>query len=245
MPLRKELLFLLLGLILPLTASNTFGGTVNVGAINDDLVANSQQTAFALRGVAHVGEKYLFSIHDKETNRSLWLSEGQSRGALKVLKFNPSDRTVIISWNEQNFTLVLSETSGNPLSVAYVPQKKNQLSDFNKELIRIHEELIKPTISQTTGREVKNQKVTSQLNQFLQANPSPKEVTEFLFPQHEDAVDIDVFLSLEFPEGIPNRHKNNTPGWEIKDELKLEDIQALISTDPTLEQLATIKKDSV
>ena len=80
-------------------------------------------------------------------------------------------------------------------------------------------------------------------NKYIQGNPSVAELSDFLFTELEGSADVDKFLGLDFPkESVPNRSVENTPGWDLKDDITYDDIVELLGSNPTTEELLSTKK---
>lgn len=206
-------------------------------------MSSNSNEVFGLRGIIVMGDFRAFNIYDNETGASWWLKEGQAHGLLKAIKYHEAEGFVEASWNDKRIDLALLDNDPESLQVIYDFSEPAELSKFNQALIDIHKTLIKPTKSAVSGRIVRDPDAVKKLREFLQSNPSPNSVSDFLFSDLNESIDTEKVFELEFPKGIPNRNKYNTPGWELKDDVTFEDIQKLISTAPTLEALTTIKKD--
>lgn len=199
--------------------------------------------AIKLNGIFSMGENSMFSLCDLESGQSYWLREGQAWGELKVIEYDRNQRSLEISWYGRRLGLKLQDTSGDPIEVIYSQtQATTELTEFNLQLLRDYKKLIKDTVSSESGRTIKNHHAQEQLRRFIRTNPSTPELNNFMFSELKDEVDMEEFFSLEFPKHVPNRSNRDTPGWDIKDDVTLEDIEALLASNATTQQIEDLKK---
>ncbi|WP_269524774.1 hypothetical protein [Coraliomargarita parva] len=210
----------------------------------DLLAARMDEPSFLeFRSYLKIGNEARFSIHDTETGTAYWLSEGQGRGRLHVDTFDPQAMELTVHFEKDAYTLKLVTPDRSSFSITTsVGEADKDLSPFNQKLLRTYMDLLKPTYSSESKRMLIDQRIATKLRAFILGNPSPTELTEFLYPTHQNDIDFKKFLELELPTGIESRNKSNTPGWEIKDSISLKDIEQLIASNPSTEELEKIKK---
>ncbi len=80
--------------------------------------SSAQPQAFEFQGVYKIGEKWMFSILDKATDRSEWVSlnEDTSPG-YKVTRYDPETNAVSIQIDNRNQRLTLRDRSDTPIPV--------------------------------------------------------------------------------------------------------------------------------
>ncbi|WPJ94192.1 hypothetical protein SH580_12185 [Coraliomargarita algicola] len=185
------------------------------------------------RGYYIINGTSYFSLRDMEMGGSWWAQIGQVRSGFKVEAFNPTKKELVISWNQQAHTLLLKEFEN---SRHFIALESMQISPLNQKVYEMSERLIQSTLSQETGRLVKDNRKVEQLRRFLAQNPSLSELNDFL-PEMGDAINYDEFFKIEFPPIMTGRNKQNTPRWGIDKSVDLKEIESMIASGASTEDM--------
>ena len=218
----------------------TIGVSFSAGAKMADV---SKGHALKLRGMVTINETTIFSIHDAEAGQSYWLKPGQAWGALNVIEYSSGTGLLKVSWYDRMHNLKIEAPSETSIAVISSQKNAKELSQFNQKLLRVYKELIRSKVSKQSGRLIRDHRSQEALRKYIQGNPSVAELSDFLFAELEGSADVDKFLGLDFPkESVPNRSAENTPGWDLKDDITYDDIVELLGSNPTTEELLATKK---
>ncbi len=69
------------------------------------------------KGLINLGGTYRFSIFNKQTQRSYWLTQGESQEGISINNFNADSQSVVVSMNGRSEQLSLMSASDAPLPV--------------------------------------------------------------------------------------------------------------------------------
>lgn len=114
-----------------------------------NLHATGVDTRVKLRGLAQLGESYVFSIHDTETKQSKWIESGQTFAGFTITGYDANRFIILGYYNNQLLQLSITEsvlfkdflTEGEKPLVCSGSEIKRLVNDFrNQELEKLPDE---------------------------------------------------------------------------------------------------------
>ncbi len=180
-----------------------------------------------------------FSIHEAESGQAIWLSINQQRKGYQITSYDPETSTIDISINGQSSYLTLIDSDNIPLQILFSP---NQLSQYNRELLKSHKQLIKfpQSTDNTSTQYIEARKEAlgkaKQLKELLITNPGTQEVNQ-LIGELGDSIDYAALMQINPGPVVASRNEQNTAGWGIRKDVDHQQLAVTLRGNPTLEEI--------
>jgi len=88
----------------------------------------SEVDFFHLKGIAKLGDRYIFSILDTRTKESAWIEPKDKINGFMILSYNTKTRSIIYEWNGKRGSTRIQERDGKVIPLIFVQEQNNIVS---------------------------------------------------------------------------------------------------------------------